>query len=147
MFHHHMVFCFRAALKTLLLWKTMFSVIISIFQAAGCVSNLWHQIVFKHFWGHRLVRWCENKQYFLTIHLNNLVSETLSGVKTIFLENYFDKGKIFFPQANCEQKPKQGRLYPDQHHSPACHKSDRLWYSFSWFFERKKETFFLWGVP
>ena len=51
-----MVFCFRAALKTLLLWKTMFSVIISIFQAAGCVSNLWHQIVFKHFWGHRLVR-------------------------------------------------------------------------------------------
>ena len=74
----------------------MFSVIISIFQAAGCVSNLWHQIVFKHFWGHRLVRWCENKQYFLTIHLNNLVSETLSGVKTIFLENYFDEEKIFF---------------------------------------------------
>jgi len=25
-------------------------------QAAGCVSNIWHQIVFTHFWGHRLVR-------------------------------------------------------------------------------------------
>ena len=29
-------------------------------QAAGCVSNIWHRIIFTHFWGRRLVRYKNN---------------------------------------------------------------------------------------